>query len=63
MKVSIAVSALLASVEAEKFEFFKPRRVIRPLDYHWNEDYHSVPDPISGVNWMTSTQAKWVRNE
>ena len=62
--LSIAVSALLySSTNAVKFEYFHGPNPVRPHDYHWNEDYHSVPDPISGVNWMTSTQAKYLANE
>ena len=60
---SAAILALLAPCEAVKFDFFKERNEVRPFDYHWNEDYHSVPDPISGVNWMTATQAKYLKNE
>ena len=61
---SAAILALLSpSCEAIKFDYFHPRHEVRPHDYHWNEDYHSVPDPISGVNWMTATQAKYLKNE
>ena len=61
---SLAVSALLySSTQAVKYDFFHPANPVYPHDYHWNEDYHSVPNPISGVNWMTSTQAKYLANE
>jgi len=37
--------------------------VVKPYDFQINEDYHSVPDPISGINWMTATQAKYLKTE
>ena len=55
MKNLALVALLTQSSEAIKFEYFSEPHPISPHDYHWNEDYHSVPDPISGVNWMTST--------
>ena len=61
MKNFALVALLTQSSEAIKFEYFSEPHPISPHDYHWNEDYHSVPDPISGVNWMTSTQAKYFR--
>ena len=61
MKNLALVALLTQSCDAIKFEFFSEPHPIHPHDYHWNEDYHSVPDPISGVNWMTSTQAKYFR--
>jgi len=36
---------------------------VYPLEYHFNEDYHSVPDPISGKPYMTSTHAKLMKNK
>ena len=36
-------------------EAFEHHAEIRPLSYHWNEDPHSVPDPISGKKYLTST--------
>ena len=35
---------------------------VYPLEFHFNEDYHSVPDPISGKPYMTSTQARLLRS-
>ena len=35
---------------------------VYPLEYHWNEDPHSVPSPIAGKPYMTSTQAKLEKN-
>ena len=60
---NLAIVALLSqSCGALKFDYFKAPNEIKPYDYQINEDYHSVPDPISGVNWMTATQAKYFRN-
>jgi len=36
---------------------------VYPLEYHFNEDPHSVPDPIAGKKYMTATQAKYVRKD
>lgn len=35
---------------------------VYPLEFHWNEDPHSVPSPLSGAPRMTSTQAKHIKN-
>ena len=32
-------------------------------DFHWNEDPHSVPNPLAGKPYMTATQAKYLREE
>jgi len=29
---------------------------------HWNEDYHSVPNPLKGATRLTSTGAKYMKN-
>jgi hypothetical protein len=29
---------------------------------HWNEDYHSVPNPLKGGSRMSSTGAKYLKN-
>lgn len=36
---------------------------VYPLEYHFNEDPHSVPDPIAGKKYMTATQAKYINKE
>ena len=36
---------------------------VYPLEYHFNEDPHSVPNPIAGKKYMTATQAKYIRKE
>jgi hypothetical protein len=37
--------------------------VVRPLAYHFNEDPHSVPNPIAGKPYLTTTQAKYLKKE
>ena len=39
-----------------------PQDVIRAPQLHWNEDYHSVPDPLRGATQMSSTWAKYIKN-
>lgn len=59
MKYTLAVLAL-TTVDASKYT------TIWPSDYHWNEDPHSVPSPLSGLygdRTMTTTQARWFRND
>lgn len=34
---------------------------VRPQEYHWNEDPHSVPDALFNKPTFTSTQAKYDR--
>lgn len=58
MKYTLAVLAL-TTVDAAKYT------TIWPSDYHWNEDPHGVPSPLSGLygdRTMTTTQARWLRN-
>ena len=38
--------------------YMNKRGPIYPASLHWNEDPHSVPTPISGVDFFTSTQAR-----
>merc|ERR1711967_125579 len=59
IKMKSAVIALLFS-STTAFEYGKLSHPIHPLDRHWNEDPHSIPTPMSGVNYMTSTQARFV---
>ena len=55
---SIAVAALLGLSSAAKVAQKEP---VRPLQYHWNEDPNSVPDPLFGASQMSSTKAKYWR--
>ena len=36
---------------------------VNPPTLHENEDYHSGPNPLSGVPYMTSTQARFYKEE
>jgi hypothetical protein len=66
--ISIEVFALLySSVYAVKVSsnsvdpIMPPNLVTSPLlpqENHWNEDYHSGPNPLAGVGYVTSTQAR-----
>eukprot|EP00356_Strombidium_inclinatum_P005672 CAMPEP_0170492738 /NCGR_PEP_ID=MMETSP0208-20121228/12752_1 /TAXON_ID=197538 /ORGANISM="Strombidium inclinatum, Strain S3" /LENGTH=249 /DNA_ID=CAMNT_0010768529 /DNA_START=17 /DNA_END=766 /DNA_ORIENTATION=+ len=42
---------------------FINHRYVTPTTMHWNEDYHTMPDPVSGKAYLTSTQAKYLRSE
>jgi len=59
MKTSIAVLALVSSAQAVKVRdlYNTWSTPIQPQSYHYNEDPHSVPDPLAGKDYMTSTQA------
>ena len=54
---SIATALLLSMVAATP-----DGSPVYPLEFHFNEDPHSVPDPIAGKKYLTSTQAKTIRN-
>ena len=65
--MKLAIAALLATSEAIKLDPFLSRMVpalqpTHPLMYHENEDLSSVPDPLTNKFYMTSTQAKLLRN-
>ena len=55
-----AVIALLYSSTTQAYRFGEISKQIHPSEDHWNADPHSVPTPISGVNFMTSTQARFI---
>ena len=57
-KISLAVFALISNAEASVIQ-----GIVRPLQFHWNEDPNSVPDPLSGQMRLTSTQVKYLRNK
>jgi hypothetical protein len=42
-------------------EFVDSVGPIYPAELHWNEDPHSVPDPLRRGDEMTSTQVKYMR--
>ena len=62
MKTSTAVLVLIGTVNAQSAPNSAHPAPVYPLDFHWNEDYHSVPNPLNGKPYLTSTQAKYVRN-
>ena len=62
--MKFAIIALLQSTSA--LRFYGPnlnQPLARPLRYHWNEDPHSVPNPLEGKKYLTSTQARFVSEE
>lgn len=60
--VSLAVMALVSTTQAIRMKT-PDGSPVYPLEFHFNEDPHSVPDPIAGKKYMTSTQAKLIHNE
>ena len=66
MKNSFAIVLLVASSQALRINgdptsAVKTPDAVRPINLHWNEDPHSVPNPlIGGPDYMTSTQARFV---
>jgi hypothetical protein len=56
MKVSIsfAILLLIDKIQSKKF--------VRPPTLHWNEDPTSVPDPLSGKPFITSSSARLARD-
>jgi len=60
--VSVAVLCALFSATTQAVKISTPDgSPIYPLEYHFNEDPHSVPDPIAGKKYMTTTQAKLIK--
>merc|ERR1712010_161246 len=60
MGMTFAVAALISSTAAIKTPDGSP---VYPLEFHFNEDPHSVPDPIAGKKYMTPTQAKYLSKD
>lgn len=61
--VSLAVlCALFATTQAVKITT-PDGSPIYPSEYQINEDPHSVPNPIAGKKYMTSTMAKLIKNK
>jgi len=62
MKSIIFAICLLTSTKAIRMKT-PDGYPIYPGEFHFNEDYHSVPDPLSGKPYMTSTQARLMKNK
>ena len=70
---SLAVLLLLGLVSAEEVKripagvehynnmntFDQP---VEQLEFHYNEDPHTAPDPLAGKTYMTSTEARYNRD-
>ena len=62
-QINVAVLALLAnSANAQSAPNNAHPSPVVPLSYHWNEDPHSVPAPLAGNPYLTSTQARYLAN-
>jgi len=53
--MKIAVLALISTVYATPDGY-----PVYTQSYHYNEDPHSVPNPLAGKRYLTSTQAKLI---
>lgn len=64
-QISFAVACLVSSTAALNIpgQDHEELPVVHPLAFHYNEDPHSVPDPMSGEKRLTATQAKYLRKE
>ena len=62
MRVSLPILALLSTAAAFD-EWRVTQRFATPLRFHENEDPNSVPDPLFGKGYLTTTQGKYLRNK
>ena len=62
MKVIAALLGVAASIKVNRIPSDKlpKKRANQPPHLHWNEDYHSVPTPLEGKPYLTSTQARFI---
>merc|ERR1712086_273331 len=58
---SFAVFALIANISAIRIQDTELGEPVVPLEYHWNEDPHSVPNPLVKKKNFTSTVARYYR--
>ena len=58
--VSLAVLALISTASAVRVAT-PDGSPVYVADFHWNEDPNSVPNPLAGKPYMTSTGAKLLR--
>lgn len=56
----MAVAVLISTTKAIKTPDGVP---VHNLEFHFNEDPHSSPEPLAGNPYMTATQAKYLRKE
>mgnify|MGYP000032125368 CR=1 FL=1 len=60
--ISLAISALISTASA--VHVATPDGFpVYTQDFHFNEDPHSVPEPLAGKPYLTSTQARLFRDE
>ena len=63
MKIVIGLLGAAAALQVNKrvpSDKLPKKRPIYPPQLHWNEDYHSVPIPLEGKPYLTSTQARFI---
>ena len=60
--VSLAILALTSTANAVKVAT-PDGFPVYASEYHFNEDSNSVPNPMAGKPYLTSTQAKLLKNE
>ena len=62
MKVILALFGVAASIKVNRLpsDQLPPKNTIFPPQLQWNEDYHSVPTPLEGKPYLTSTQARFI---
>ena len=60
--VSVGLLGLAASIKVNEVPSDQLTRKVEnyPPHLHWNEDPHSVPTPLNGKPYLTSTQARFV---
>ena len=59
--VSLAILALISTAQAVRVST-PDGSPVYVSEFHFNEDPHSAPNPVSGKPYLTSTQAKLVAN-
>ena len=62
MKVILALLGSAAAIKVNRLpsDLLTRKDPIFPPHLHWNEDYHSVPTPLEGKEYLTSTQARFI---
>ena len=58
--VSLAILALVSSAQAVRMTT-PDGSPVHVAEFHFNEDPNSVPEPLAGKPYLTSTQAKLLR--
>jgi len=59
--VSLAILALISTAQAVRVST-PDGSPVHVAEFHFNEDPHSVPEPLAGKPYITSTEAKLIAN-